>query len=62
MVDEYEMVKFSQIAILYKKIMKKKNRVVVMVLIQWSNLFKEDATSKDLKEVDNQFPNFCIDF
>lgn len=60
MVDEYEMVKFSPITILDKKIMKK-NRVVVMVLIQWSNLFKEDATRKDLEEVNNQFPNFYID-
>jgi hypothetical protein len=44
------------IAILDRKIMKKDNRAVTAGLIQWSNLFPEDATWEDLEELLKQFP------
>lgn len=47
------------IAILDRKMMKKGNRVVTIGLIQWSNLYTEDAAWKDLKDLQKQFPE-CI--
>jgi hypothetical protein len=44
------------IAILDRKMMKKDNRAVTAGLIQWSNLFPEDATWEDLEELLKQFP------
>lgn len=46
-VDEFKRVEVNPVAILDRKIMKKGNRVVVMRLIQWSKLFKENATQED---------------
>ena len=47
------------IAILDRKIMKKDNRAVTVGLIQWSNLYPEDATWEDLEVLQQQFPD-CI--
>ena len=47
------------IAILDRKMMKKDNRVVTAGLIQWSNLYPEDATWEDLEDLQQQFPE-CI--
>jgi hypothetical protein len=46
-VDEFKRVEVNHVAILDRKVMKKGNRVVVMRLIQWSKLFKENATQED---------------
>jgi hypothetical protein len=46
-VDEFKRVEVNPVAILDRKVMKKGNRVVVMRLIQWSKLFKENATQED---------------
>jgi hypothetical protein len=46
-VDEFKRVEDNPVAILDRKVMKKGNRVVVMRLIQWSKLFKENATQED---------------
>jgi hypothetical protein len=46
-VDEFKRVGVNPVAILDRKVMKKGNRVVVMRLIQWSKLFKENATQED---------------
>lgn len=43
-VDDQGRVKIQPVAILDRKLMKKDNRAVVMELIQWSNMFEEDAT------------------
>jgi hypothetical protein len=42
--------------------MKKDNRAVVLELIQWSNMFEEDATWEILEELSQQFPDFNTDF
>jgi len=47
------------IAILDRKLMKKGNRAVATRLIQWSNLYLEDATCKDLEDLQKQFPE-CV--
>ena len=47
------------VAILDRKIMKKDNRAVTAGLIQWSNLYPEDATWEDLEDLQQQFPD-CI--
>lgn len=60
-VDEYGRVKVYPLAISDRKIIKKDNRVIVMGLMQESNLFKDNDTWEDLEELTNQFPNSCLD-
>jgi len=60
-VDEEGRVKVYPVTILERKLMKKDNRAVVAGLIQWSNSFPEDATWKELIEIQLQFPEFSID-
>jgi len=45
------------IAILDRKLMKKGNEVATEVLVQWSNLYPEDATWEDLTDLQKQFPD-----
>jgi hypothetical protein len=54
--DDYGAVKFQLLIILDRKIIKKK--AATMVLVQWSHLFKEYATSKKLEDLSSQFPEF----
>ena len=57
--DDYGSVKFQLLVILDRKIIKKKkNKATTMVLVQWSHLFKEYATSKELEDLSSQFPEF----
>jgi hypothetical protein len=56
--DDYGYVKVQLLVILDKKIIKKKNKVTIMVLVQLSHLFKEYATSKELEDLSSQFPDF----
>jgi len=37
--------------IIDRRMMKKANKDVTMVLVQWSNLFEEDSTWEDLDEL-----------
>jgi hypothetical protein len=61
-VDDQGRVKIQPVAILDRKLMKKDYRAVVMELIQWSNMFEEDATWEILEELSRQFPDFNTDF
>jgi len=45
------------IAILDRKLMKKGNGAATAVLVQWSNLYPEDATWEDLNDLQKQFPD-----
>jgi hypothetical protein len=45
------------IAILDRKLMKKGNGAATVVLVQWSNLYQEDATWEDLTDLQKQFPD-----
>nr|TKR98303.1 hypothetical protein D5086_0000204380 [Populus alba] len=58
--DEEGRVKVYPVTILDRKLMKKGNTAVVAGLIQWSNLFPEDATWEELTELQLQFPDFNI--
>jgi hypothetical protein len=51
--DDYGSVKFQLLVILDRK-----NKATTMVLVQWSHLFKEYATSKELEDLSSQFPEF----
>jgi hypothetical protein len=42
MTDEEGRIKFSPIAILDRKLMKKGNKTIIMSLVQWSNIFQEE--------------------
>jgi hypothetical protein len=45
------------LAILDRKLMKKGNGVANAVLVQWFNLYPEDATWEDLFDLHKQFPD-----
>jgi hypothetical protein len=61
-INDYGLVKVHPQAILDKKITKKGNKVATMVLIQWTNLFKEDTTWKELDELIKQFSTFNVNY
>lgn len=44
--------------ILGRKIIKKHNSPVTMVLVQWSNTIPEDATWEEWQKICREFPNF----
>ncbi|XP_070028569.1 uncharacterized protein [Nicotiana sylvestris] len=44
--------------ILERRMVKKGNKVVVQVLVQWANLSKEEATWEDYSFLKSQFPDF----
>jgi hypothetical protein len=59
MTDKEGRMQIVLIAILDRKMIKKDNRAVTAGLIQWSNLYPEDATWEDLEHLQQQFPE-CI--
>ena len=59
MIDKEGRMQIVPIAILDRKMIKKDNRAVTTGLIQWSNLYPEDATWEDLEDLQQQFPE-CI--
>lgn len=59
MADKEEWMQIVPIAILDRKMMKKGNQAIIAGLIQWYNLYLEDATCKDLEDLQKQFPE-CI--
>jgi hypothetical protein len=59
MADKEGWMQIVPIAILDRKMMKKDNRAVIVRLIQWSNLYPEDAIWEDLEDLQKQFPE-CI--
>ena len=59
MTDKEGRMQIVPIAILDRKMMKKDNWAVTAGLIQWSNLYPEDAKWEDLEELQQQFPE-CI--
>ena len=46
------------VAILDRRLNKRKGRAITEVLVQWSNCFIEDATWESLYELQQQFPSF----
>ena len=46
------------LAILDRKMVKRGNRVVTMVLVHWANFFPEDATWEFLYDLQLRFPDF----
>jgi hypothetical protein len=59
MTDKEGQMQIVPIAMLDRKMMKKDNWAVTAGLIQWSNLYPEDATWEDLEDLQQQFPE-CI--
>ncbi|GKA38754.1 ty3-gypsy retrotransposon protein [Tanacetum coccineum] len=51
----------TPIAVLDRRMVKKKNRVAVDLLIQWANHVAEDATWEPYEEIQKRFPDFAID-
>ncbi|XP_019229326.1 PREDICTED: uncharacterized protein LOC109210380 [Nicotiana attenuata] len=48
------------IAILERRLVKKGNKAVVEVLLQWADLSKYEATWEDFSFLKSQFPNFAV--
>lgn len=46
------------IAILNRRIIKRRNQAVIEVLIQWKNIFPEDSTWETFQEFQERFPEF----
>jgi hypothetical protein len=62
-INDYGLVKVHPQAILDRKIMRKGDRSATMVLVQWSNLLKEDATREELDDQSVlQFPDFNTNY
>jgi Chromo (CHRromatin Organisation MOdifier) domain len=53
--------KISPVAILDRRMVKKRNVPVVEVLVQWANLAAEDATWENYEELIHQFPINCLE-
>ncbi|GJS95902.1 retrotransposon-related protein [Tanacetum coccineum] len=51
----------TPIAVLDRRMVKKRNRVAVDLLIQWANHVAEDATWEPYEEIQKRFPDFAID-
>lgn len=49
------------VAILQRQMVKRNNVAAVRVLVQWSNLPREDATQEDYQHIRATFPNFDSD-
>ena len=45
-------------AILDRRVKKKRNKAITEVLVQWEQTNPEDATWKELHEVQRQYPDF----
>ena len=58
--DELGMLAAESVVVLARRLGKKGNRVVVYVLIQWSNKPKEEATWECYFEIEAKFPNFSL--
>ena len=55
--DKEGRMRIMPVAILDRKLMKRGNGAATAVLVQWSNLFPEDATWEDLSDLQKQFPD-----
>jgi hypothetical protein len=55
--DKEGRMQIMPLAILDRKLMKKGNGAATAVLVQWSNLYPEDATWEDLSDLQKQFPD-----
>ncbi|GKC95235.1 retrotransposon-related protein [Tanacetum coccineum] len=51
----------TRVAVLDRRMVKKKNRVAVQLLIQWANCSKDDATWEIYEDIQKRFPEFVID-
>ncbi|GJW21472.1 putative mitochondrial protein [Tanacetum coccineum] len=51
----------TPVAVLDRRMVKKKNRVAVQLLIQWANCSKDDATWEIYEDIQKRFPEFVID-
>ncbi|XP_077215876.1 uncharacterized protein LOC143850517 [Tasmannia lanceolata] len=57
-VDNEGRVRLEPVAILDRKMVKRGNRAVTQVLVQWSNTYPEDATWEYLRDLQQQFLDF----
>jgi hypothetical protein len=57
--DKEGQMQIVPIAILDRKLMKKGNRAVTAVLVQWSNLYPKNTTWEDHGDLQKQFPE-CL--
>ncbi|GMJ10279.1 hypothetical protein HRI_004697100 [Hibiscus trionum] len=55
-IDSDESISKKPLRIIDMRIEKKRNRAVTEVLVEWSNLFSEDATREVLHQLQQQFP------
>ncbi|PKA61698.1 putative mitochondrial protein [Apostasia shenzhenica] len=60
MLNDHGQVVLEPIAILDRRLIKKKNRIQVQLLIQWSNASKEDATWMNVEVMRQNFPQFNL--
>jgi len=51
-------VQYEPIAVLNKRLVKRNNRAVSQILVQWANLPVEDVTWEDYYHIRSQFPSF----
>ncbi|XP_019244393.1 PREDICTED: uncharacterized protein LOC109224260 [Nicotiana attenuata] len=51
-------IRIEPLAILDRRMVKKGNRAVTKVLVQWTNLSPEEVTREDYSFLKSQFPNF----
>jgi Chromo (CHRromatin Organisation MOdifier) domain len=56
----YGVLKVKPLAILDRCITKKKNQVMVEVMVQWANLSSEDATWEKYDDLVRQFPDYVL--
>ena len=60
-VDELRLLVAEPVAILARRLGKKGNKGVVYLLIQWSNMLKEEATWELYSDMKAKFPHFNLE-
>ncbi|GJX62542.1 reverse transcriptase [Tanacetum coccineum] len=58
--DEQGVMKVEPIAILDRRLAKRRNVAAVFVLVQWANGSKEDATWEPIEQIQKNFPSFKL--
>ncbi|GJU59228.1 retrotransposable element Tf2, partial [Tanacetum coccineum] len=58
--DAQGVMRIEPLSILERRMAKRRNTVVVYVLVQWTNGSREDATWEPIEEIQKKFPSFNI--
>lgn len=58
LVDPNGQMRFEPLQILDRRLVKRNNRAITQVLVEWSNSVPEDATWEDYQALKQQFPSF----